>query len=101
MHKTMASVSHLEKLRYLEVKSLCQAKQGQNFEKKERLFKGLKLPFWGLNYVEFWCWGLTFGCQVGSGPPGPPPGSAPVVPGAISSPTVVSIWIAYHLRKFL
>ena len=24
-----------------------------------------------------------------------------LVPGAISSPTVVSLWIAYHLRKFL
>ena len=39
---------------------------------------GLKLPFWGLSFVEFWCWGLIFGGQGGPGPPGPPPGSAPV-----------------------
>ena len=38
---------------------------------------GLKLPFWGLSFVEFWCWGLIFGGQGGPGPPGPPPGSAP------------------------
>ena len=33
---------------------------------------GLKLPFWGLSFVEFWCWGLIFGGQGGAGPPGPP-----------------------------
>ena len=38
---------------------------------------GLKLPFWGLNFVEFWCWGLIFGDQGGPGPRAPPPGSAP------------------------
>ena len=37
-----------------------------------------KLPFWGLSFVEFWCWGLIFGGQGGPGPTGPPPGSAPV-----------------------
>ena len=31
------------------------------------------MPFWGLNFVEFWCWGLIFGGQGGP----PPPGSAP------------------------
>ena len=31
-----------------------------------------KLPFWGLSFVEFWCWGLIFGGQGGPGPPGPP-----------------------------
>ena len=40
---------------------------------------GLKLPFWGLSFVEFWCWGLIFGGQGGAGRPGPPPGSAPEV----------------------
>ena len=37
---------------------------------------GLKLPFWGLSFVEFWCWGLIFGGQGGPGPlgcPGPTP----------------------------
>ena len=33
---------------------------------------GLKLPFWGLSFVEFWCWGLIFGGQGGPRPPGPP-----------------------------
>ena len=44
-----------------------------------QIVTGLKLPFWGLNFVEFWCWGLIFGDQGGggAGPPGPPPGSAP------------------------
>ena len=37
---------------------------------------GLKLPFWGLSFVEFWCWGLIFGGQGGLGPWGPP-GSTP------------------------
>ena len=30
----------------------------------------LKLPFWGLSFVEFWCWGLIFGGQ--GAPLGPP-----------------------------
>ena len=41
-----------------------------------QIMTGLKLPFWGLSFVEFWCWGLNFGGQGGPGPPGPP-GSAP------------------------
>ena len=40
-----------------------------------QIVTGLKLPFWGLNFVEFWCWGLIFGDRGGG--PGPPPGSAP------------------------
>ena len=43
-----------------------------------QIVTGLKLPFWGLSFVEFWCWGLIFGGQGGPGPPGPP-GSAPGV----------------------
>ena len=41
-----------------------------------QIVTGLKLPFWGLSFVEFWCWGLIFGGQGGPGPRGPP-GSAP------------------------
>ena len=38
-----------------------------------QIVTGLKLPFWGLSFVEFWCWGLIFGGQGGGpGPPGPP-----------------------------
>ena len=40
-----------------------------------QIVTGLKLPFWGLSFVEFWCWGLIFGGQGGAR--GPPPGSAP------------------------
>ena len=44
-----------------------------------QIVTGLKLPFWGLNFVEFWCWGLIFGDQGGGPRPlGPPPGSTPV-----------------------
>ena len=38
-----------------------------------QIVTGLKLPFWGLSFVEFWCWGLIFGGRGGAGPPGPPP----------------------------
>ena len=41
-----------------------------------QIVTGLKLPFWGLSFVEFWCWGLIFGGQGGGRAP-PPPGSAP------------------------
>ena len=35
-----------------------------------QIVTGLKLPFWGLSFVEFWCWGLIFGGQGGArGPP--------------------------------
>ena len=38
-----------------------------------QIVTGLKLPFWGLSFVEFWCWGLIFGGQGGGpGPRGPP-----------------------------
>ena len=41
-----------------------------------QIVTGLKLPFWGLSFVEFWCWGLIFGGRGGQAP-GAPPGSAP------------------------
>ena len=34
-----------------------------------QIVTGLKLPFWGLSFVEFWCWGLI---QGGAQAPGPP-----------------------------
>ena len=34
-----------------------------------QIVTGLKLPFWGLSFVEFWCWGLIFGGQGGPGAP--------------------------------
>ena len=38
-----------------------------------QIVTGLKLPFWGLSFVEFWCWGLIFGGQGGAQAPGAPP----------------------------
>ena len=45
-----------------------------------QIVTGLKLPFWGLSFVEFWCWGLIFGGQGGAQAPRAPPGSAPAFP---------------------
>ena len=39
-----------------------------------QIMTGLKLLFWGLSFVEFWCWGLIFGGRGGG-----PPGSAPEI----------------------
>ena len=36
-----------------------------------QIVTGLKLPFWGLSFVEFWCWGLIFGGR-GAWTPGAP-----------------------------
>ena len=45
-----------------------------------QIVTGRKLPFWGLSFVEFWCWGLIFGGQGGGpGPPGPPPWIRPCI----------------------
>ena len=41
-----------------------------------QIVTGLKLPFWGLSFVEFWCW-ASFLVVGGPGPPGHPPGSTP------------------------
>ena len=63
-HKTMAIIASLEKIEIIrsqELKIL-----------RKKIFKGLKLPLWGLNFVEFWGWGLISGGQGGSRPPGPP-----------------------------
>ena len=38
-----------------------------------QIVTGLKLPFWGLSFVEFWYWGLIFGGQGGGPGPWDPP----------------------------
>ena len=43
-----------------------------------QIVTGLKLPFWGLSFVEFWCWGLIFGGQGGARAPGAPPLDPPL-----------------------
>ena len=40
-----------------------------------QIVTGLKLPFWGLSFVEFWCWASFL--VVGGPRPPAPPGSAP------------------------
>ena len=44
-----------------------------------QIVTGLKLPFWGLSFVEFWCLGLIFGGQGGGPGPRPPPLDPPLI----------------------
>ena len=64
--------SHPKKIMILQLDSF----QGriQDLIGGAQIVTGLKLPFWGLSFVEFWCWGLIFGGQGGGGPgpQGPP-----------------------------
>ena len=55
-----------------------------------QIVTGLKLPFWGLSFVEFWCWGLIFGGQGGARVP-----RAPLDPPLYSS----TIAICLNLSK--
>ena len=70
MHKTMASVASLEKIEIIRSEEFMPSEGRLKFLKK-MIILGPKLPFWGLNFVEFWCWGLMFG-GGGPRPPGPP-----------------------------
>ena len=76
MHKTMASIVSLEKIEIIRSQEFMPSKARLKFLKKiiqgPKLFKGLKLPFWGLNFVEFLCWGPNFGGQGGRAPLDPP-----------------------------
>ena len=54
-----------------------------------QIVTGLKLPFWGLSFVEFWCWGLIFGGR-GARAPRAPPGSAPEI-----THEALSIWLQF------
>ena len=71
MHKTMASVVSLEKIEIIRSEEFMPSEARLQFLKK-KIILGPKLPLWGLNFVEFWCWGLIFGGQGGPGPPGTP-----------------------------
>ena len=51
MHKTMASVASLKKIEIIRSQEFMPSEARLNFLKKKRLFQGLKLPFWGLNFV--------------------------------------------------
>ena len=65
--------------RYTNIYLLMNAGADPGFDQGgPQVMTGLKLPFWGLSFVEFWCWGLIFGGRGGGArAPGPPPGSAP------------------------
>ena len=48
-----------------------------------QIVTGLKLPFWGLNFVEFWCWGLIFGDRGGGAGPRGLPLDPPLISEAV------------------
>ena len=54
MHKTMPSVVSLEKIEIIRSQEFMPSEVRLNFLKK-MIILGPKLPFWGLNFVEFWC----------------------------------------------
>ena len=70
MHKTMASVASLEKIEIIRSQEFLSSKMRLKFLKK-MIILGPKTAILGLNFVEFWCWGLIFGGQGGR-VPGPP-----------------------------
>ena len=71
MHKTMVSVVSLEKIEVIRSQEFMPSEARLKFLKKNDYFRA-KLPFWGLNFVEFWCWGLIFGGRGAHAPPDPP-----------------------------
>ena len=75
MHKTMASVASLEKIEIIRSQEFMASGGRLKFLKK-MIILGPKTAILGLNFVEFWCWGLIFGGRGGPGPRAPP-GSAP------------------------
>ena len=78
MHKTMASVVSLKKIEIIRSQEFMPREARLKFLKK-MIILGPKLPFWGFNFVDFWCWGLIF-CGQGGLDPQAPPESAPVFP---------------------
>ena len=68
MHKTMASVVSLEKIKIIRSQELMPSEARLKFLKK-MIILGPKTAILG---SQFWCWGLIFGGQEGPGPPGPP-----------------------------
>ena len=90
MHKTMASVTSMEKIEIIKSQVFMPSEARLKFLKKW----GLKLPFWGLNFVGFWCWGRIFGGQGGPGPRAPP-GSAPEAVDTFLASVVISLHYLY------
>ena len=70
MHKTMESIVSMEKIEIIRSQEFMPNKARVKFLKK-MIILGPKTAFWGLNFVEFWCWGLIFGGRGGPGPQAP------------------------------
>ena len=70
MHKTMVSVVSLEKIEIIRSEEFMPSEARLKFLKK-MIILGPKTAILGLNFAEFWCWGLIFGGQGGPGPQGP------------------------------
>ena len=71
MHKTMASIASLEKIEIIRSQEFMPSEVRLKVLKK-MIILGPKLPFWGLNFVEFWCWDLIFGGWGAWAPRAPP-----------------------------
>ena len=69
IHKTITSIASLEKIEIIRSQEFMPSKARLKFLKK-MIILGPKTAILGLNFVEFWCWGLIFGGR-GAGPPGP------------------------------
>ena len=64
MHKTMVSIVSLEKIEIIRSQEFMPSKAQLKFLEK-MIILGPKTGILGLNFVEFWCWGLIFGGQGG------------------------------------
>ena len=67
MHKTMVSVVSLEKIEIIRSQEFMASEARLKFLKK-MIILGPKTAIPGLNFVEFWCWGLIFGGRGGPDP---------------------------------
>ena len=66
---TYLIVSYKKCIEHLSVMAAMQGRIQDLIRGGPQIVTGLKLPFWGLNFVEFWCWGLIFGDQGGAWDP--------------------------------
>ena len=70
MHKTMVSVVSLEKIEIIRSEEFMPSEARLKFLKK-MIILGPKTAILGLNFAEFWYWGLIFGGQGAQAPRAP------------------------------
>ena len=70
MHKTMVSVVSLEKIEIIRSEEFMLSEARLKFLKK-MIILGPKTAILGLNFAEFWCWGLIFGGRGAQAPRAP------------------------------